>query len=70
MALGHYTSEITSHYRVFCVGGGIKKGGYGGVIFNDYKLHENDKISFISGQSGERLPIQDNLNNNYNLQGH
>ena len=66
-AITNFTAPSDSYYRIICVGAGNYKGGYGGLIYNDFKLKQNDKINFIIGSSGERLPVSDNLDVNKKL---
>jgi len=54
-------------YRIILVGGGIDNGGYGGVVFNDYKLRKNDSLNFIIGGAGDRIPVKENLLSNSRL---
>ena len=48
----------SGNYRIYQAGAGIINGGYGGLIYNDYELKNNDLLSIIVGTSGERIPVK------------
>ena len=62
-----YTINNNNYYRIICVGGGLESGGYGGCVFNDYKLKKNEKLELCVGGSGERIPLKDKIINTNKL---
>ena len=56
-----YTPDDDGYYRIYCMGGGLESGGYGGLVFNDFKLNKKDSLDICVGGSGERLPLKDSV---------
>lgn len=56
-----YTPDKSGYYRIFCVGGGLESGGYGGLVFNDFNLTKKNSLEICVGGSGERLPLKDSI---------
>ena len=54
-----FTATTDGYYRIIPIGGGAKMGGYGGMIYNDYYLKKNEKLDFITGEQGSRIPLRD-----------
>ena len=54
-----FTATTEGFYRIISIGGGNKMGGYGGMIYNDYYFKNNEKLNFIIGQQGARIPLKD-----------
>lgn len=65
-----FVSPKKAKYRVITIGGGNKSGGHGGILYNDYILKKDDRLEFIIGESGDRLPVKhkqvSGLEKNYN----
>lgn len=56
-----FKTEKSGTYRIICIGAGLEGGGFGGYIFNDYKLKKDEKLEICVGGSGERIPLKDSL---------
>lgn len=62
--LANFNFQYTGNYRIYLVGAGHENGGFGGCVINDLYFKNGEKIDIILGETGNRIPLKDELIDN------